>query len=309
MRFTIFLTSLLYASSAVDASEAPRLRNDHHSSSSEHAEVASGRDNCIDNPRFVDSYGDRCSFYDDFPKRCDDRKNQDGQTPNSECCACGGGTRITPSPTRSPTRRPTPRSNSECTDYPNYADVDNLKCSYYDTNAEDCLEKYKNDDGVSPLEACCVCGGGTTENNPPAMKYVSNWFLRALAYPEKSYYLYIDRKEGVSMRSDKKVIVNIVAHNDKYALKAFCPNQSTCEDTYLTVQGDYGASHVATTSRLTSTEEFDIETETIFGSIAIKHVESGRYLTAREDQVIPEITLGINARFEPTEYRVDVLTE
>ena len=111
------------------------------------------------------------------------------------------------------------------------------------------------------------------------------------------------------MSSDKKVIVNIVANGDKYALKAFCPNESTCEDVYLTIVGDYGASYVGTTSRLTSTEEFDIETEVILGTIAIKHVKSGRYLTARGDQVIPELTLGINSRFEATEYRVDVLTE
>ena len=60
---------------------------------------------------------------------------------------------------------------NSCTDFPNYKDKYGTTCDEYMNGAcwdckpgqaeEEQLRKAANSGGVSPLDACCVCGGGT----------------------------------------------------------------------------------------------------------------------------------------------------
>lgn len=51
--------------------------------------------------------------------------------------------------------------SATCTDYPNFYDADGDRCSYYNTNKNACYTAARNRQGISPLSACCGCGGGT----------------------------------------------------------------------------------------------------------------------------------------------------
>jgi len=127
---------------------------------------SSENDTCTDVPNYKDKYGTTCKKMKEFGN-CKDGKpgkiseqqlrveaNSDGVSPLDACCVCGGG-----------------QENETCTDVPNYKDkygttcktmkeVGNCKDGKPGKISEQQLREEANSDGVSPLDACCVCGGG-----------------------------------------------------------------------------------------------------------------------------------------------------
>ena len=132
-----------------------------------------------------DGDGDVCSGYQS--SWCSDSYlNTVGSpimSPNVACCICGGGDTQpdgSPAPTPTPTPRPTkaPTSSGSCTDkvvaYRGgihwWHDSDGYYCSGYQSSW--CSDSNRNTDGspagggeiaMSSNTACCICGGGVTQ--------------------------------------------------------------------------------------------------------------------------------------------------
>ena len=135
-------------------------------------------DTCVDVQNFNDINGDTC---DTVKQRgdCKDGKTTDtnwgknfikfgmdandaGVSASSACCICGGGQG----------KEKKQESNvASCVDIPNYKDkylttcektkeFGNCKDGKPHEVPEATLKSDANVDGVSPLDACCVCGGG-----------------------------------------------------------------------------------------------------------------------------------------------------
>merc|ERR1739840_31672 len=76
---------------------------------------------------------------------------------------CGGGN-TGPAP---PTPTPPP---GDCTDISGWTDAHGDGCEWYETNDQEGCPNYGDlwaNDGKTPNEACCYCGGGNTGPAPP----------------------------------------------------------------------------------------------------------------------------------------------
>jgi hypothetical protein len=98
---------------------------------------------------------DACEFASDY--------ENDGYTATEACCVCGGGTSDGSTPT-SP-----PPGEGQCEDVQGWYDSDGPEydCTWYEENdACEFASEYEND-GYTATEACCVCGGGTSDGSTP----------------------------------------------------------------------------------------------------------------------------------------------
>lgn len=148
---------------------------------------------CKDKPEtWRSSEGDPCSIYD-LNSYCSadghegkgwnicswgsikDYADPNGITALEACCACGGGTNpVTPAP-------PAPSSPHKCTDKPKTwrSSEGDSCCTYgwdsyctpeggegrsWDHAAWGPISDYADKNGISALQACCVCGGGSKNN-------------------------------------------------------------------------------------------------------------------------------------------------
>jgi len=101
---------------------------------------------CVDDFAFRDSRSFPCWVYDQGPFRCNTATtytNSDGVDATDACCVCGGGMNV-----------------GSCADDSGWFDVVGRDCSAYGGLWCNFAEYYANSDGVTALEACCVCGGG-----------------------------------------------------------------------------------------------------------------------------------------------------
>jgi len=130
-------------------------------------------DECTDVAGWVDSYDDGCDWYEDpsdddgDETRCEAYGNSfanDGHTANTACCVCGGGEGFL----------------DTCENVSGWVDCGNDACSFYEDNDLGDDDYYTFDDGdtacsywgdgcpgpsgLTPNEACCVCGGGNPRN-------------------------------------------------------------------------------------------------------------------------------------------------
>ena len=85
--------------------------------------------------------------------------------------------------------------------------------------------------------------------------------------------------------SPDRVLIQIISYRDNYAIQQYIPSQiSSVDPSYLTIDDPTGLAFVEATTRLTSSEEFeiaDVNSLGTSGAITFQHVESGRYLRAR----------------------------
>eukprot|EP00984_Skeletonema_dohrnii_P003929 scaffold1350_cov137-Skeletonema_dohrnii-CCMP3373.AAC.9 len=138
---------------------------------------------------FVDPLGRDCFWYEDpnVDLGCEslassegELTNDDGKTPWDECCFCGGG-QMVPLNTTVPDRKlavvddehlegATNSNSNVCIDGRDFVDPLGRDCSFYvPENMEPgcaALSKanefdWTNDDGKTPWDECCFCGGGT----------------------------------------------------------------------------------------------------------------------------------------------------
>jgi len=144
---------------------------------------------CQDVAGWMDSEGDPCSLFE-LNSYCtkDGREGEGwdtcswgsiknyadskGVTAFEACCACGGGSVPTPSPP------PAPTPASTCTDWSNWSDTEGSTCCTYsfsryctpdggegsgwDHSAWGPITDYADDYG-SAYDACCACGGGSSQ--------------------------------------------------------------------------------------------------------------------------------------------------
>jgi trypsin len=111
---------------------------------------------CVDEPGWIDSYGDSCSWYVNYgPISCDywgsvvgTGSNGNSLTTNEACCFCGGG-------------------GNSCVDAPGWIDSYGDSCSWYENYGEISCDYWgsvvgtdANGNSLMTTEACCFCGGG-----------------------------------------------------------------------------------------------------------------------------------------------------
>lgn len=127
---------------------------------------------CVDDASWVDSYGDGCSAYDNFPCWCNSASEWavGGVSAADVCCVCGGSaapapTPAPPSPTPAPPS-PTPAPPSPpggCHDNELWVDTYGDSCLDYNANTKWCDGAFTwAVNGVDAAEACCACGGGVS---------------------------------------------------------------------------------------------------------------------------------------------------
>jgi hypothetical protein len=143
---------------------------------------------CTDKAGWLSSEGDPCSLFElnsyctadgregDGWNTCSwgpitDYADSKGISALDACCACGGGSNPTPTPA------PAPTPPSTCSDLSKWRDSEGSTCCDYSFkrycttsggegegwNHADwgSISDYANSQGVSGLDACCACGGGS----------------------------------------------------------------------------------------------------------------------------------------------------
>lgn len=239
---------------------------------------------CTDYSRFRDSLNRDCSWYAENTSRCTSRfQNSKGQSANDACCACSGG------------EGPISDYKPICKDNSGYKDRDGYTCSFYEENVGECDDIYANAKGISPCEACCICGGGST-SAPSGGQFAGIFEIQSKT---TGRYLHFSNVRGVTMSFDK-VYVKIIGFGNNYALQQYNA-YGDLDDTYLTIDKPTGSAYVTVTNVLTSMEEFVIETSSswdVSGAITIQHAESGRYLRALSNgQVSVSRTVSLSEHF------------
>ena len=138
---------------------------------------------CTNDPSFSDSFGDDCSWYEEFDPTCSLGgccENGSG-TANTACCICGGGitspttptTPITPAPVTPVPATPAPVTTAPvgsgiCTNDPSFSDSFGDDCSWYEANDPTCSLGGCCENGSGTANtACCICGGGITPPTTP----------------------------------------------------------------------------------------------------------------------------------------------
>jgi hypothetical protein len=149
--------------------------------------------NCNNVPGWMDSWGDGCEWYEANDPKCDQGEccENNGHTPNTACCVCGGGLSgstplpppppplpITPSPTTStpaPVQSSNTASPSEAQTVvvpaPSPTCIDKVwkdswgdTCDWYKENYKFCEAEGFGNDGETASTACCFCGGGNVQS-------------------------------------------------------------------------------------------------------------------------------------------------
>ena len=159
---TVRNTGEVTGSPTVTGSESP--------TSSPMSEPTSGAPTvCGDFPLgWTDSTGDGCAWYEGFPSfRCrvyGGSFANNGYTANDVCCACGGGGGGS-SDTDSPTPSPSPGVCFDDPDNWHQRLSTNFDCEWFASRQNRCnsFGSFSGTDGKNANEACCVCGGGTSE--------------------------------------------------------------------------------------------------------------------------------------------------
>jgi hypothetical protein len=88
----------------------------------------------------TDSYGDDCTWYNDYPGGCGTYDDDDFVS-STECCACGGGI--------------VEENTDTCVDDNSAADQDGFSCYAYTLFPEACGAY--DDDDFTAAENCCAC--------------------------------------------------------------------------------------------------------------------------------------------------------
>ena len=111
-------------------------------------EAAGGE--CVNDASYLDSYGDGCEWYDNYPCGCGHYEVTDSElTAEEACCACA--------PLDCTTAEPLPATfeGGFCTDNSAYADTYGDGCDWY-TQYGSC-GNYDDGHCMSALESCCAC--------------------------------------------------------------------------------------------------------------------------------------------------------
>merc|ERR1712232_1247149 len=111
----------------------------------------------------------------------------------------------TPGPTFLPTNQPTPPPTSafdgpaHCRDFPDWHDIDGpiYNCEWYGLVSTRCADHGSGhaNGGVTANNACCICGGGETENPLNCEGYSDDWYDIDGPYYDCNWYAVSDRCE------------------------------------------------------------------------------------------------------------------
>lgn len=121
--------------------------------------------------KWHDSLGDRydCGWYEGNSEHCGEfsafQNPKFNRTANEACCVCGGGVH------RTETATATTTSTTMCFDWQPapqeaWSDGDGNSCRYYERELlvrGTCSESAN--DGMTAIQACCVCGGGVSRTD------------------------------------------------------------------------------------------------------------------------------------------------
>mmetsp|Transcript_11602 Transcript_11602/g.17572 ORF Transcript_11602/g.17572 Transcript_11602/m.17572 type:complete len:337 (-) Transcript_11602:180-1190(-) len=132
---------------------------------------------CTDSPAgWMDALENTCAYYEEHPfERCMDAEiiKSDAGSAADVCCACGGGTsgetaKVLGEEEEEEEEAELPKFNlgcGLCYDDKGFTDALFNKCDWYEEYTyERCLAAPTfNTNGHGALDACCACGGGTSE--------------------------------------------------------------------------------------------------------------------------------------------------
>merc|ERR1712226_44311 len=125
---------------------------------------------CTNDPSFIDSFGDDCSWYEEFDPTCSfgDCCDAGSGTANQACCICGGGITepvgpvtpapVTPAPVTPAPVTPAPVASGTCTNDPSFIDSFGDDCSWYEEFDPTCsFGDCCNAGSGTANQACCIC--------------------------------------------------------------------------------------------------------------------------------------------------------